>query len=106
MSQMIPSAESEVSVGGLLADTVSARTVTLRDSVRATVKEYFIKLDGAEPANVYELFLAEVESPLLEMVLQFVRDNQSEAARILKLSRGTLRKKMQQYGFLKSKKKK
>ncbi len=106
MSQRIPSAESEVGIAGLLADTVSAKTVTLRDSVRATVKEYFIKLDGAEPANVYELFLVEVESPLLEMVLQYVRDNQSEAARMLKLSRGTLREKMKLYGFLKSKKKK
>ena len=106
MSQMIPSAESEVGIAGLLADTVSAKTVTLRDSVRATVKEYFIKLDGAEPANVYELFLAEIESPLLEMTLQYTNNNQSETARVLKLSRGTLRKKMQQYGLLKSKKKK
>ncbi len=103
---MTLSAESEVGIAGLLADTVSAKTVTLRDSVHAAMKEYFIKLDGAEPVNVYELFLAEVESPLLEMVLQYVRDNQSEAARMLKLSRGTLRKKMKLYGFLKSKKKK
>jgi Fis family transcriptional regulator, factor for inversion stimulation protein len=54
------------------------------------VREYFRKLDGTEPANVYELYLAEVELPLLEVVLQYTRENQSEAATMLKLSRGTL----------------
>lgn len=106
MNQTIPFAESEAGVARPVADTISAKTATLRDSVRATVKEYFVKLDGTEPANVYELFLAEVELPLLEVVLQFTRENQSETARMLKLSRGTLRKKMQLYGLLKSKKRK
>ena len=77
---------------------------TLRDAVRATVKEYFIKLEGATPLNLYELFLAEIESPLLEIVLQYCHDNQSVAAKLLNISRGTLRKKMMLYGFLKTKK--
>jgi Fis family transcriptional regulator, factor for inversion stimulation protein len=84
--------------------SVSAKSGTLREAVRATVKEYFLKLDGATPYNLYELFLAEMESPLLEMVLQFCHDNQSLAAKLLNISRGTLRKKMAEYGFLKAKK--
>lgn len=43
---------------------------------------------------------------LLEIVLQYVGQNQSEAARILALSRGTLRKKMKQCGLLPSQHKK
>ena len=69
----------------------------LRDAVRATVREYFIKLDGATPHNFYELFLAEIESPLLEIVLQYTGQNQSTAAKMLNISRGTLRKKMKLY---------
>ena len=49
----------------------------LRDAVRATARDYFIKLDGAIPHNLYELFLAEIESPLLEIVLQYTGKNQS-----------------------------
>ena len=77
-----------------------AKSTTLRDHVRAVVREYFARLDGAKPANLYELFLAEVESPLLEMVLQYAGQNQSAAAKLLNLSQGTLRKKMKLYGFL------
>ena len=86
------------------AASVSSKSGTLREAVRATVKEYFLRLDGATPQNFYELFLAEVESPLLEMVLQYTGQNQSTAAKMLKISRGTLRKKMALYGFLKDKK--
>ncbi len=82
----------------------SSKPGTLRDAVRATVKEYFLRLDGATHYNLYELFLAEMESPLLEMVLQFCHNNQSLAAKLLNISRGTLRKKMIQHGFLADKK--
>jgi Fis family transcriptional regulator len=84
--------------------SVSSKSGILREAVRATVKEYFLKLDGAMPNNFYELFLTEVESPLLEMVLQYCRNNQSPAAKLLNISRGTLRKQMKRYGFLNEKK--
>ena len=105
MSQATISAESDIGVMQPVMDTALSNATTLRNTVRATVKEYFIKLDGTEPANVYELFLAEIELPLLEMTLKYSNNNQSETARMLKLSRGTLRKKMHQYGLLKSKRK-
>jgi Fis family transcriptional regulator, factor for inversion stimulation protein len=56
------------------------------------------------PQNFYELFLTEIETPLLEIVLQYTGKNQSIAAKLLNISRGTLRKKMKQYGLLKDKK--
>jgi Fis family transcriptional regulator len=105
MSQAVSSTEFDVRVVGLTEEGISSKTITLRECVRATLKEYFIKLDGIKSADIYELFLREVEWPLLEMTLQYTHGNQSEVARILKLSRGTLRKKMHKYGLLKSKKK-
>ncbi len=46
------------------------------------------------------MVLAEVEKPLIEMVLQLTNGNQSKAAIVMGISRGTLRKKMAQYGLL------
>lgn len=73
---------------------------SLGESVRHSLRQYFSQLDGQTPANLYGLVLAEVEKPLLEMVLQLTNGNQSKAAIILGLSRGTLRKKMAIYGLL------
>ena len=75
------------------------QTLSLQESVNYTLQQYIAKLDGQTPANLYDLVLAEVEKPLLEMVLKLTNNNQSRAAIILGLSRGTLRKKMAIYGL-------
>ena len=43
--------------------------------------------------------LDEVQLPLLEQVLKYAGDNQTRAAQMLGLNRGTLRKKLGQYGI-------
>ena len=72
----------------------------LRDSVSQSVEQYFKNLDGAPAGNLYNLVLDEVEEPLLKAVLGYTKGNQSKAAIILGLSRGTLRKKMKKFGLL------
>ncbi len=72
----------------------------LRESVEAALKSYFDKLDGQEAVDVYNMVLAEVEVPLLETVMRYTRDNQTRASTVLGLNRGTLRKKLKQYGML------
>lgn len=79
---------------------VANTSQSLGDSVRHSLRQYFSQLDGQTPANLYGLVLAEVERPLLEMVLQLTNGNQSKAAIVLGISRGTLRKKMAIYGLL------
>ncbi len=66
-------------------------------SVQQSLQHYFAQLDGAEPANVYGMVLAEMEVPLLKVVMRFTNGNQSKAAKILGISRGTLRKKLAIY---------
>ena len=73
---------------------------TLRDSVSIALKNYFQHLDGQPVTDVYNLVLSEVEAPLLEEVLRHTRNNQTKAAVLLGLNRGTLRKKLKQYGLL------
>ena len=70
---------------------------SLGESVRHSLRQYFAQLDGQTPANLYTMVLAEVEKPLIEMVLQLTNNNQSKTAKILGISRGTLRKKMAIY---------
>ncbi|MDP0562991.1 MAG: DNA-binding transcriptional regulator Fis [Candidatus Endonucleobacter sp. (ex Gigantidas childressi)] len=75
-------------------------TQTLRDSVERAMNNYFSHLDGQDATNVYEMVLSEVEAPLLETIMSYVQGNQSKAATLLGLNRGTLRKKLKQYGLI------
>jgi Fis family transcriptional regulator len=72
----------------------------LHDSVRQALENYLIQLRGQLPSNLYELILAEVEAPLMDAVMEYTKNNQSRAAIVLGLSRGTLRKKLKQYRML------
>lgn len=78
----------------------NGQAVTLRDSVEQSLENYFSQLDGAPVTDVYQLVLSEVESPLLEKVMEYTGDNQTRASAMLGLNRGTLRKKLKQYGLL------
>ena len=73
---------------------------TLRDSVERSMNNYFTHLDGQDVTDVYQMVLSEVEAPLLETVMVYVKGNQTKAATLLGLNRGTLRKKLKQYGLL------
>lgn len=73
---------------------------SLRDCVEQSMDNYFKHLDGQPVTDVYEMVLAEVEAPMLEIVMKHTRHNQTKAAQVLGLNRGTLRKKLKQYGLL------
>lgn len=73
---------------------------TLRDSVQVSMLNYFRQLDGQPVTDVYQMVLAEIEAPLFEAVMTYTRDNQTKASELLGLNRGTLRKKLKQYGLL------
>ncbi len=72
----------------------------LRMHVERVVREYFAALGDEVPTDLYELILKEVELPLLTVVLEQTRGNQTKCAQILGLNRGTLRKKMKIYHLM------
>lgn len=78
-------------------DSVNGNDSTLSEHVRHCVESYFVQLNGHDSSGLYNLVLAEVEKPLLEIALKHTEFNQSKAAKILGLSRSTLRKKLEQY---------
>jgi Fis family transcriptional regulator, factor for inversion stimulation protein len=61
------------------------------------LKSYFASLNGHKPGDLYQLVIGEVERPLLKAVLGYTKGNQSRAAEILGINRGTLRKKLKSY---------
>lgn len=67
--------------------------------VRNTVQCYLEHLHGHDAVDLYEIVMAEVEKPLLQVVLEHSGHNQSKTAKVLGLSRSTLRKKMEHYGL-------
>ncbi|MCH4563767.1 DNA-binding transcriptional regulator Fis [Halomonas sp. EGI 63088] len=72
----------------------------LREAVDAAMRRYFDHLDGGDVTGLYAMVMAEVESPLLASVLEHTQGNQTRAAEMLGLNRGTLRKKLKQYGLI------
>lgn len=73
---------------------------SLAQHVKDLFQNYIKSLNGDTPSELYELFLGEFEKPFLESILTYTRHNQSKAAIILGISRGTLRKKLKQYDLL------
>lgn len=74
--------------------------VALGSMAREALENYFRSLNGHRPGDLYDMVIGEVEKPLFRTVLNYTRGNQSEAATILGINRGTLRKKLRQHGLL------
>lgn len=72
----------------------------LREAVDAAMRRYFDHLDGGTVTDLYAMVMTEVEAPLLASVLEYTQGNQTRAAEMLGLNRGTLRKKLKQHELI------
>ncbi len=79
---------------------LAAEKVELPRAVESSVSDYLVAVQDQEVTNLYDIVLQEMEAPLLEVVMKQVSFNQSRAARVLGLNRGTLRKKLKRYDLL------
>jgi Fis family transcriptional regulator len=78
---------------------VNGKGVPLRSQAEEALQYYFETLNGHKPAHLYDLVMREVEEPLFKVVMGHVQGNQSRAATILGINRGTLRKKLKEFGI-------
>lgn len=69
----------------------------IADCVRRNLNRYFRDLDGETPHAIYDMVLASVEKPMLEVVLKQAAGNQTIAADMLGISRSTLRRKLAEH---------
>ncbi|MGE3920493.1 MAG: DNA-binding transcriptional regulator Fis [Gammaproteobacteria bacterium] len=78
-------------------ETIGKTDSSLRMCVERSIANYFAQLGGQQPVDLYDMVIAEVEAPLLAAIMSFTKGNQSRAAVLLGISRGTLRKKLKIY---------
>jgi Fis family transcriptional regulator len=79
--------------------TRERRKQPIRRSVQSALELYLGDLDGHQVNDLYHMVLGEVEPALLNVVMQHVDGNQTQAAEMLGITRATLRKKLKQYGL-------
>jgi two-component system nitrogen regulation response regulator GlnG len=72
-------------------ETDESLEALIGNKLRAT----FTQMDVQELDNLYEMVLAQMERPLIRIILEKTRYNQVRAAEILGINRNTLRKKIQ-----------
>jgi Fis family transcriptional regulator len=80
-----------------VSNEIGNATASLATSVTQSTQRYFTKLDGSEPVDLYRVVLEEIEMPLFQAVMEHCKYNQSRAAVMLGVSRGTLRTKLRHY---------
>lgn len=73
---------------------------SLRDTVRYHLEKYIRQLGDDAPKYLYKEMLRLIEKPMLLGIMKYTRSNQSRAAKLLNISRGTLRKKLKIYDLL------
>lgn len=95
-----PVAETRREINNVTPLSTPSKNLSLRDCVAQSMENYFHHLDGQPVTDVYDMVLAEVEAPLLEIIMKYTRHNQTQASQVLGLNRGTLRKKLKQYGLI------
>ena len=78
----------------------SKKSKPLHKHTEDALNQYFEDLNGDLPGDLYDLVMGEVERPLFKAVLDYTDGNQSQAAGILGINRGTLRKKLRIYSLI------
>ncbi|MCD8525391.1 MAG: Fis family transcriptional regulator [Gammaproteobacteria bacterium] len=84
----------------VVPEKIKPENYSLSQHIKDLFQHYIVSLNGEVPHNLYELFLSEFEKPFFEAILSYTRHNQSKAAALLGMSRGTLRKKLKECDLL------
>lgn len=74
--------------------------MSIASVVEATLGDYLRLLEDEPIDNLYSMVLDQVEPAMLKQVMRHVDNNQSSAAILLGISRGTLRTKLNKHGML------
>jgi Fis family transcriptional regulator len=81
-------------------DSLKTNRKPLCKHTEDALASYFATLNGDRPNDLYDLVIGEVERPLFKAVMDYTQGNQSQAAGILGINRGTLRKKLRTYSLI------
>jgi Fis family transcriptional regulator len=80
-----------------ISATEADNPIPLRQNVQDAIRRYLEDMGQSQPESLYRTLMAEVEPPLIEEVLRYTQGNQSRTAKILGMTRNTLRTKLHRY---------
>jgi len=69
-------------------------------SFETALDRYFHEMDGEVPNNLYEMVIGRAERALFASVMERAQGNQTQAAKMLGVSRTTLRNKLTAYKLM------
>lgn len=72
---------------------------SLDEYIDQSARNLLWESSNSKVENVYRMFIDEVERPLLEVVMQHTENNQTQAAKLLGINRGSLRTKLKKHGL-------
>jgi len=72
----------------------------ITECIETQLQSYLNDLKSTPPTDIYQMVLAVVEKPMLELVMQHAKQNQSLAAQYLGINRNTLHKKLVEHKLL------
>jgi len=75
------------------------RSAPLSKCVEDALRTYLHTTDGHDVSDLHQLVIGEVERPMLATVMAHVDGNLSRAAKILGMTRSTLRKRLNEHGI-------
>jgi len=70
---------------------------SLKEIVTNQLSDYFAEMKGQKITDLYSIVMEQVEEPLFLATIEHCKYNQSKAAQVLGLSRGTMRVKLRKY---------
>jgi Fis family transcriptional regulator len=73
---------------------------TLAHSTELHVTQYLFSLKGEQVVDLHSMVMSEVESALFATVLKQVNGNQTQAAKMMGMNRGTMRTKLKEYKLI------
>jgi len=76
---------------------VEAQAVNLSEAVRKSLENFLSLPETQGVTNLHDMVLEQVEPALFKAVIEHCKYNQSKAAILLGLSRGTCRMKLKKY---------
>lgn len=77
--------------------TTTNQSLGLAQSVETLINRYLSSMKLSDIKNLHDLVLEQIEAPLFKAVIEHCRYNQSRAANMLGISRGTFRTKLKKY---------
>ena len=74
---------------------MSQSNESFNHTITSILRSYLQKHQGFLPNNLYEMIIQKIEKPLIETIIEQTDGNISKAAKILGLSRLTVRRKLE-----------